>query len=38
VRKVYDFFMDFLAAAEGLDTKAQNRGLLQAFDDYCADA
>ena len=36
-RKVSDFFMDFLAAAEGLDTKAQNRGLLQAVDDYCAD-
>lgn len=30
--------MDFLSAAEGLDTKAQNRGLLQAVDDYCADA
>ncbi|MCS3407893.1 nucleoid-associated protein YejK [Serratia sp. AKBS12] len=37
-RKVSDFFMDFLAAAEGLDTKAQNRGLLQAVDDYCTDA
>lgn len=37
-RKVSDFFMDFLAAGEGLDTKAQNRGLLQAVDDYCADA
>ncbi|CNI39226.1 nucleoid-associated protein YejK [Yersinia ruckeri] len=37
-RKVSDFFMDFLSAAEGLDTKAQNRGLLQALDDYCADA
>ncbi|CAI0748228.1 nucleoid-associated protein YejK [Serratia grimesii] len=37
-RKVSDFFMDFLAASEGLDTKAQNRGLLQAVDDYCADA
>ncbi|TKI05839.1 nucleoid-associated protein YejK [Martelella alba] len=36
-RKVADFFMDFLAAAEGLDAKAQNRGLLQAVDDYCAD-
>lgn len=34
-RKVSDFFMDFLAAAEGLDTKAQNRGLLQAVDEYC---
>lgn len=37
-RKVSDFFMDFLAAAEGLDAKAQNRGLLQAVDDYCAQA
>ncbi len=36
-RKVSDFFMDFLGAAEGLDTKAQNRGLLQAVDDYCAE-
>lgn len=37
-RKVSDFFMDFLAATEGLDTKAQNRGLLQAVDDYCSEA
>lgn len=37
-RKVSDSFMDFLAAVEGLDTKARNRGLLQAVDDYCADA
>ncbi|MGL4485660.1 MAG: nucleoid-associated protein YejK [Yersinia sp. (in: enterobacteria)] len=37
-RKVSDFFMDFLSAAEGLDTKAQNRGLLQAVDDYCEGA
>ncbi|MDR0806176.1 MAG: nucleoid-associated protein YejK [Enterobacteriaceae bacterium] len=36
-RKVSDFFMDFLSASEGLDTKAQNRGLLQAVDDYCAE-
>ncbi|GKX56026.1 nucleoid-associated protein [Leminorella grimontii] len=36
-RKVSDFFMDFLSAAEGLDAKAQNRGLLQAVDDYCAE-
>ncbi|PHP91621.1 nucleoid-associated protein YejK [Pantoea agglomerans] len=34
-RKVADFFMDFLGAEVGLDTKAQNRGLLQAVDDYC---
>lgn len=37
-RKVSDFFMDFLAATEGLDTKAQNKGLLQAVDDYCCEA
>ncbi|MFP1722448.1 nucleoid-associated protein YejK [Lonsdalea quercina] len=37
-RKVSDFFMDFLGAAEGLDTKAQNRGLLKAVDEYCAEA
>ena len=37
-RKVSDFFMDFLGASVGLDTKAQNRGLLQAVDDYCEDA
>lgn len=37
-RKVADFFMDFLGASEGLDTKAQNRGLLQAVDDYTTEA
>ncbi|MBW7984653.1 nucleoid-associated protein YejK [Enterobacillus tribolii] len=37
-RKVSDFFMDFLAASEGLNAKVQNRGLLQAVDDYCAEA
>lgn len=37
-RKVSDFFMDFLGASVGLDTKAQNRGLLQAVDDYCSEA
>lgn len=37
-RKVSDFFMDFLAASEGLDTKAQNRGLLKAVDEYCEEA
>lgn len=37
-RKVSDFFMDFLGASEGLDTKAQNRGLLKAVDDYCDEA
>ncbi|SQK75576.1 Nucleoid-associated protein YejK [Tatumella ptyseos] len=37
-RKVADFFMDFLGASVGLDTKAQNRSLLQAVDDYCDEA
>ena len=35
-RKVADFFMDFLGASEGLNAKAQNRGLLQAVDDFAA--
>jgi nucleoid-associated protein len=35
-RKVSDFFMDFLGATEGLNAKAQNRGLLQAVDDFTA--
>jgi nucleoid-associated protein len=30
--------MDFLGASEGLNAKAQNRGLLQALDDFAADA
>jgi nucleoid-associated protein len=37
-RKVSDFFMDFLGATEGLNAKAQNRGLLQAVDDFTAQA
>ncbi|WP_075181281.1 nucleoid-associated protein YejK [Pantoea sp. 1.19] len=37
-RKVADFFMDFLGASVGLDTKAQNKGLLQAVEDYCAES
>lgn len=37
-RKVADFFMDFLGASAGLDAKAQNRGLLQAVDDFTAEA
>lgn len=36
-RKVSDFFMDFLGACEGLNAKVQNRGLLQAVDDYTAE-
>lgn len=35
-RKVADFFMDFLAAREGMNSKAQNRELLQALDDFTA--
>ncbi|MDF7669660.1 nucleoid-associated protein YejK [Orbaceae bacterium ESL0721] len=34
-RKVSDFFMDYLGASEGLDTKAQNRTLVKAINDYC---
>ncbi|PKH24369.1 nucleoid-associated protein YejK [Enterobacterales bacterium CwR94] len=37
-RKVADFFMDFLGASVGLDTKAQNKGLLQAVEDYCVES
>ncbi|MDF7681144.1 nucleoid-associated protein YejK [Enterobacteriaceae bacterium ESL0689] len=37
-RKVSDFFMDFLGAQEGLNAKAQNRSLLQAVDDFAAEA
>lgn len=37
-RKVADFFMDFLGATEGLNAKAQNKGLLQAVDDFTAEA
>lgn len=34
-RKVSDFFMDYLGASEGLNTKIQNKNLVQAVDDYC---
>ncbi len=37
-RKVADFFMDFLGASVGLDAKVQNRGLLHAVYDYCAES
>ena len=36
-RKVADFFMDFLGASEGLNAKAQNRGLLQAVETLSGD-
>jgi nucleoid-associated protein len=34
-RKVADFFMDYLGATEGVNTKLQNKNLIQAIDDYC---
>ena len=34
-RKLADFFMDLLGAREGMDAKVQNKGLLQAVEDYC---
>ncbi|MGF1749400.1 MULTISPECIES: nucleoid-associated protein YejK [Vibrio] len=37
-RKVADFFLDFLQAEVGLDTKQQNTILMQAVEDFCADA
>lgn len=37
-RRVGDFFLDFLQADIGLDTKSQNLVLMQAVEDYCADA
>lgn len=37
-RKVADFFLDFLQAEVGLDTKKQNQVLMQAVDDFCVDA
>ncbi|HAS63524.1 MAG TPA: nucleoid-associated protein YejK [Vibrio sp.] len=37
-RKVADFFLDFLQAEIGLDTKQQNQVLMQAVEDFCADS
>ena len=37
-RKVADFFLDFLQANVGLDTKQQNQVLMQAVQDFCSDA
>ncbi|MDG3088618.1 nucleoid-associated protein YejK [Vibrio hannami] len=37
-RKVADFFLDFLQAEVGLDTKAQNQVLMQAVEDFCSDS
>ncbi|SIN77625.1 nucleoid-associated protein YejK [Salinivibrio sp. ES.052] len=37
-RKVSDFFLDFLQAEVGMDSKQQNQVLMQAVEDYCDDA
>ncbi|MEZ8824973.1 nucleoid-associated protein YejK [Vibrio amylolyticus] len=37
-RKVADFFLDFLQAEVGLDTKQQNQVLMQAVQDFCSDS
>ncbi|MCE0494604.1 nucleoid-associated protein YejK [Vibrio salinus] len=37
-RKIADFFLDFLQAEVGLDTKQQNQVLMQAVDDFCTDS
>ncbi len=37
-RKVADFFLDFMQAKVGMDTKQQNVVLMQAVEDYCTDA
>ncbi|MDW6093361.1 nucleoid-associated protein YejK [Vibrio rhizosphaerae] len=37
-RKVADFFLDFLQAEVGLDSKQQNLVLMQAVEDFCSDA
>ncbi|MDD9196460.1 nucleoid-associated protein YejK [Aliivibrio sp. S3MY1] len=36
-RKVSDFFLDFLQADVGMDTKVQNQVLMQAVEDFCTD-
>lgn len=37
-RKIADFFLDFLQAEVGMDSKAQNQVLMQAVEDFCADS
>lgn len=37
-RKVADFFLDFLQAEVGMDSKVQNQVLMQAVEDYCSDS
>ncbi|WP_094752061.1 nucleoid-associated protein YejK [Psychromonas sp. CD1] len=34
-RQVADFFLDFMGAQEGFDTKIQNKVLMQAVDEFC---
>ncbi|AGH81386.1 37kDa nucleoid-associated protein [Psychromonas sp. CNPT3] len=34
-RQVADFFLDFMGAKEGFDTKIQNKVLMQAVDEFC---
>lgn len=34
-RKLGDFFLTFFGACEGMDAKMQNKGLLQAVEQYC---
>lgn len=34
-RKVADFFLDFMGAEEGFDTKVQNQVLMKAVDEFC---
>lgn len=36
-RKVADFFLDFMQAEVGMDTKQQNTVLMQAVEDFCSD-
>lgn len=36
-RKISDFFMDFLGASEGMNTKILNKTLVRAVDDYCSE-
>ncbi|NOH70227.1 nucleoid-associated protein YejK [Vibrio pectenicida] len=37
-RKVSDFFLDFLQAEVGLDSKQQNQVLIHAVEDFCTDS
>lgn len=37
-RKIADFFLDFMQAEVGLNTKVQNQVLMQAVSDFCSDS